>query len=164
MAEAPYYFDRSFACETHPIDIATVNERNGASVSLFLIPGEDQNRLAALCMLNEVLTGVGLLRRVGLRLSMEQFPADRIVGVHGAGRELPFRFLVGDQQCISPDRREMEHAHAGLPRGFKRRPTEHSLDVSDSVLSMELEGARKGQIRNLTADCGFRPGPFEDLG
>ncbi len=108
MPEPPHHLDRPIALVTHHIHRPQIGKRHRDIVSLFLVTGKNQDRVTPLLMVNKVLPVSVMLRRIRLGLPVHELPADGVIGIHGARRELLFGLLKGDQQHIGLDVSEVE--------------------------------------------------------
>jgi hypothetical protein len=70
-------------------------------------------------MVNQVLPVSVMLRCIRLGLLMHELPADGVIGVHSARRELLLGLLKGDQQHIGLYVSEVKRTHTGLPSGLQ---------------------------------------------
>ena len=86
---------------------------------------------------------------------MQQFPADRVISIHGTRRKLLFCLLKGDEQSIGFYFREVKRAHTGLPCRLKGCLSKRRLDLFDAILGVQFKRTGKGQFGNLSADLGI---------
>ena len=129
VMKAPDYFDGSLTLVTDTISRTQICEGGCDAISPLRSTDKDEDCIAPLHMMYQVLSCVAILCRVRLRFPVQKFTADGIIGIHSAWRELPLCFLEGNKGGISFDIAEVKHPYSHWSSGFKCRHPQCCLAI-----------------------------------